>query len=1115
MHNPRSPRRSLFAGTTLIFLALVSCMFSTALVGAPKALKRGPVPNVLIQAHVGQGHKIAGATVTLRNHSGAIVATGRTSRVGTARMVAKGRPSMRSPFTVSVSGGRVAGKSFDGTLVTVLSATTGHHWALVDYATTAAAKMGGSQSGRFKTNLVRVMRALGFETRGMFGFHDSLVLRYETRHLGEAQLLRTATRAGGWDEFTSHLARTAASHRRVKGLRTSVVHSPHPEYNRAYKFRNLPKCKAPAKRNAKTWKCTTPAKPAKAKGKSEMQSSTSGQAFNPGSSTLGSSTVAGPASAGCSIIPASASSSTATTLEANLGSYGLEVFAGLITGASLTNSQGGFPAAVNGLVGFAMTETNGALNPSPVSGQLSNIQNNIDCIGYELAQIQNALNDIYVLDEQQQLYDDMGNSTNNCMSSIPQDYSDYLTYVSDAAEEPSSATALSSINPSLSGTGDPPGAIANWQSAITTCGSAIYADLFGAGGDGSSGGGWAQAVSMATGNLIAPGVGNDTVALSPSTAEWLQQFLNYWQTVTYEQVTLQQEVWNYDNVANGTTSAPCPTCQTMYIGLGLYNATYNPTGSATCPAAASQTSFVSFAPGSGGFNYCQAMQDFADVYVNDTYSDELLYYGGGGQTSSNWVGGSGDFAMSAVPMGLGASSSTKPTNVGSAQMVSPQTIANLCLNGNGPNLQSSCSATLSGYSASNALSSYNATPAGSLQAPYEAWFAPQVAKTAALASGYDFNALTAFFNQQLNATASSTAPGGVALGATGSCSSSSTSCWQLVSSDNVYGVNTHDCNAVTTANGCTFGLNQYWAQVTASAAFNTPSPWQNGDGETITVGSGTDANAAPLYQSVFPQPVPAGAYLLSRPWAQGTDPPAAPVINQAAYLSSGGSTMSITATSGCPSAGCAWSWGPSGPPSGFSSSSLTTAGVLTIPSGVTPPSTLSVVAGNSLTFSAPTTVSVITAPKVLYLGFPGTDLPAGTAWQLYAPNCPVSSCTWAFAPNGTTAPFISGVVNGVANDMPGTFTLTPSGLLTATETLPGSSSPAGTPSDEQAAASEVAVTASGPSGATLFMDMMAPNSVYATNNGFPAGMTTCPSASPDEWFTQDLSSCYLDPVSSP
>ena len=182
---------------------------------------------------------------------------------------------------------------------------------------------------------------------------------------------------------------------------------------------------------------------------------------------------------------------------------------------------------------------------------------------------------------------------------------------------------------------------------------------------------------------------------------------------------------------------------------------------------------------------------------------------------------------------------------------------------------------------------------------------------------------------------------------------------------------------------------------------------------------------------------------------------------------------------------------------------------------ITPPSTLSVVAGNSLTFSAPTTVSVITAPKVLYLGFPGTDLPAGTAWQLYAPNCPVSSCTWAFAPNGTTAPFISGVVNGVANDMPGTFTLTPSGLLTATETLPGSSSPAGTPSDEQQAASEVAVTASGPSGATLFMDMMAPNSVYATNNGFPAGMTTCPSASPDEWFTQDLSSCYLNPVSSP
>ena len=1098
-----------------MLMALVSCVFSSALAGAPKAAPRVPVPNVLIQAHVGQGHKIAGATVTVRDHSGGIVATGRTSGVGTAKLVARGRPSTRAPFTVSVTGGRFAGKAFDGTLVTMLSSNSGHHWAIIDYATTAAAKMGGSQSGGFKRNLVHVMRALGFETRGMFGFRDNLVLRYETRKVGSAQLLRVAQRAGGWDAFTTQLAQTASGHRRVRGLRTAVVHSPHPQYNRDYRFRNLPRCTAPARRSPKTWRCVRPTRPAKTKRKSEMQSTTSGQAFNPGTGKMGTSTVAGPASAGCSIIPASASSSSATTLEANLASYGLEVFAGLITGANMTNPQGGFPAAVSGLVGFAMTETNGALNPSPVSGQLSNIQNNIDCIGYELAQIQNALNDIYVLDEQQQLYDDMGNSTNNCMSSIPQDYSDYLTYVSDAAESPSSATALSSSNPSLSGAGDPPGAIANWQSAITTCGSAIYADLFGAGSDGSSGGGWAQAVSMATGNLIAPGVGDDSVGLSPGTVEWLQQFLNYWQTVTYEQVTLQQEVWNYDNVANGTATVPCPTCQTMYIGLGLYNATYNPTGSATCPAAASQTNFVSFAPGSGGFNYCQAMQDFADVYVNDTYSDELLYYGGGGQTSSNWLGGSGNFAMSAVPMGLGASSSTKPSSVGSAQMVSPQTIANLCLNGTGPNLQSSCSATLSGYSASNALSSYNATPAGSLQAPYEAWFAPQVAKTAALGSGYNFNALTAFFNQQLNATASSTAPGGVALGATGSCSGSSTSCWQLVSADNVYGVNTHYCNAVTTANGCTIGLNQYWAQVTASAAFNTPAPWQNGDGETITVGSGTDVNAAPLAQSVFPQPVPAGAYLLSRPWAQGTDPPAAPVINQAAYLSSGGSTLSITATSGCPSAGCTWSWGPSGPPSGFSSSSLTTVGVLTIPSGVTPPSTLSVVAGNSLTFSAPTTVSVITAPKVLYLGFPGTDLPAGTAWQLYAPNCPVSSCTWAFAPNGTTVPFISGVVNGVANGMPGTFTLTPSGLLTATETLPGSSSPAGTPSDQLMPASEVAVTASGPSGATMFLDPMSPNSGFTTSNGFPAGMTTCPPSSPDEWFTQDSSSCYLVPVSSP
>ena len=184
-----------------MLMALVSCVFSSALAGAPKAAPRVPVPNVLIQAHVGQGHKIAGATVTVRDHSGGIVATGRTSGVGTAKLVARGRPSTRAPFTVSVTGGRFAGKAFDGTLVTMLSSNSGHHWAIIDYATTAAAKMGGSQSGGFKRNLVHVMRALGFETRGMFGFRDNLVLRYETRKVGSAQLLRVAQRAGAFRRF--------------------------------------------------------------------------------------------------------------------------------------------------------------------------------------------------------------------------------------------------------------------------------------------------------------------------------------------------------------------------------------------------------------------------------------------------------------------------------------------------------------------------------------------------------------------------------------------------------------------------------------------------------------------------------------------------------------------------------------------------------------------------------------------------------------------------------------------------------------------------------------------------------------------------------------------------
>jgi hypothetical protein len=60
------------------------------------------------------------------------------------------------------------------------------------------------------------------------------------------------------------------------------------------------------------------------------------------------------------------------------------------------------------------------------------------------------------------------------------------------------------------------------------------------------------------------------------------------------------------------------------------------------------------------------------------------------------------------------------------------------------------------------------------------------------------------------------------------------------------------------------------------------------------------------------------------------------------------------------------------------------------------------------------------------------------------------------------------------------------------------------------------VTAIGPSGATMFLDEMYMESSFTTSNGWPAGMSTCPTSSPDQWFSQNFwSSCYLVPVTSP
>ena len=993
---PQSPRGSRLAGSVLVFLALVSCIFSAALAGAPKAGAPVAGANVNVQAYVGPYRYVAGGIVTVRDASGVALEQATTSTRGRAALRVSGRPSVRAPYSVSVTGGTVRGKAFTGTLTTrVSSVPKRFKLTRIDYATTAAAKMPGSGSGRFQSNLMRVMHSLGFTTHRPFGWTTTEPLRYHSYQVGDANLMRAIRWAGGYDAFTARLAQIARAHRRMKGLRTQVLQLPNQTYRRRSRVGPPPRCKAPASRSPKTGTCVLPAKNPRAAsmGKSEFQTTSSG------------STSPGNAPCQASYTPPS---SSANAQYAAAADFGLETFIGLLTVGLSGNKFGGMPAIATGVTGFAMTEVNAAINPSGSSSpQLTDIQSQLTCISQQIANINTYLGTIYDAVETGTLQTILSRAS-TCQTNISDAYDQYSSLV-DAAELAPGSTGyapLDSSNTSLAAD------VASWYSLLTACGSGIDGMLFPAQASGETGG-WAQAVFEAQ-----TGVFNktDTVALSPSTTAFLQNFLAYWSTLEYQQSVVFNEYYNYQaNILS--PAAPQVTNQQMQLG-------WTPTSSnpyATCQQTASVTGVQS-----GTDNGCQWQQNIADVWPGTTYSDEVGLWGDTTTSpSSAGTNALSGLAVSAVPAGLG----NTPSSPASGYLLTPQSVWNSCAG----------TAPTSGYNPcvaqpgltdpgppntqSNALSSYNAFPKGGLTAPAELWSAPQVSKTAALCAtcGYQLAALSPFFNSQLNGSAS---------GTTAAAGSTSSPTWQLLGEGSLlYGVSyaasgTYVCYIIS-----------------AGALYTPPNGWNPSvpgyiepHGNPPYLSQGLESYPEPCNPSYYTS-FPPAAYLLTRPWTQGATWPAAPVVQSSVQIAPGASGQ-LTA-SGCPTAGCSWSWGPNGPPSGWSSSALAVNGQLTVPSGASLPATVSVVAGTDVAASVPTTVTInYPVPVVTSTVFNSSNynFTAGSTFQLVASNCPSGGCSWTFSGGGSTATANCTDEAGVTVtcSVTSSWSLSSSGVLTVT-----------------------------------------------------------------------------------
>ena len=974
----------------MALLTLLWCVFASAVAAAPTAQSSGARANVNVQAYVGPYRYVAGGTVTVRDASGSMLAQGTTSTRGRAALRVAGRPSVRAPYTVSVRGGTVRGTKFTGTLNTRVSSLSNRfRLTRVDYATTAASKMPGATSGRFQSNVVRVMGALGFPTRRPFGWTTTEPLRYYSYEVGDANLTRAVRWAGGYDAFTARLAQITRAHRRMKGLRTKTLQLPNQNYRRRSRVGAPPLCKAPASRSPRTGKCVRPARAHGPQGttKSELQS------------TGSSSTSPGNAPCQASYTPPS---SSANAQYAAAADFGLETFIGLLTVGLSGNKFGGMPAIATGVTGFAMTEVNAAVNPSGgTSPQLTDIQSQLSCISQQLANINTYLGNIYDAVETGTLQTILSRAS-TCQTNVADAYDQYVSMVDYAQLAPGSTgyAPLDSSNTSLAAD------VANWQSLLTACGSGIDGMLFPAAASGETGG-WAQAVFEAE-----TGVFNstDTAALSPSTSAFLQNFLAYWSTLEYEQSVVWNEYYNYQ--AN-ILSPPAPQVENQQMQLGWTPTSANPY--ATCAQASSVTGVTS-----GTDNGCQWQQNIADVWPGTTYSDEVGLWGNTTTTpSSAGTNALSGLAVSAVPASLG----NTPSSPAATPNITPQSVLNMCVGTPPASGPDPCSSEPMLNTQANALSSYNAFSRGGLSAPAELWSAPQASKTAALSatSGYDVSALSPFFNSQLNGSVS---------GSTTVAGSTTSPTWQLLGEGSLlYGTD------VANSNGT------WLCGVQSSGAMFTPDiEWSPGTPPgTDTVGSPPYATSnfnqypSACSGSDFPAQPPV-AYLLSRPWSQGATWPAAPVVQASASVPS--TSVQLTA-SNCPSSGCMWSWGPSGPPSGWSSSSLTAGGQLSIPSGVTLPATVTVVAGTNVAASVPTTVTVSwAAPVVTSTVFNSSNynFTAGSTFQLVASNCPSGGCSWTFSSGGSTATANCANEGGatVTCSVTSSWSLSSSGVLTVT-----------------------------------------------------------------------------------
>lgn len=589
---------------------------------------------------------------------------------------------------------------------------------------------------------------------------------------------------------------------------------------------------------------------------------------------------------GITTAPASAQSNTVAVAVASV-----QMAAGLVSGF-MTKDPSLF---LNGVSGMAMSQTPGMTT----SSMMLSIENQLACISGQIAALQKSVD---TMSEQLAV-----NAAQSCESNIQTVWAnDYLPVTSNAAAYPTDPEyGYFATNDMITVLHD------DIQNQVKTCGNIINTALFN--GNGGQVAAWTQLVkNYKSGNPRS----NDSIALSQQSVVELQQFLQYWGNLMYQQTVLVNEWYNIEINFNGKK-----------VQAGQLSALIPSAPAPACPAAAPSLDNVQPLATTG----CQWQQNIADVWPGDVYTDEVLWW----KKGSSAAGAIGGVAISAVPVAWGTSTTawTNPAN-----MITPYYLHDKEIDKYDKR-----------WNAKNAVASFNAQPGTDIgglnqsiyfrRAPSDYGVAPYCDGDC----GKAFPSLSKygpFFSSWLNAAKPAPVNGSYATVNLAPGSSKTADGWQQLATD---GVVVFDDHSTCGYNGT--GKSTVYAHYTSHNTIYSPSPWTANTGGTI--GGGTPAEGTDPCSIKIPI-----AFLKGRTTTQGTTWPSAPVITSTGTVAV---ATNLVAT-GCPSGGCVWAISSDGAPAGLALSATGTFSWPGATSGQT--ASVQVVAGNNVAYSPPVTLTV-------------------------------------------------------------------------------------------------------------------------------------------------------------